>query len=303
MSGGATRTRATLDGVPVIRLENGLLRVDVAPSVGGRIVGLRHLPSGYEYLWRHPTLPLRRALPDTEYDPQFYGGIDEQIPCDAPESIDGIAFPDHGELWTLPLGCSANGDGLVLSGTLPLMGLFYERSMTLVPEVPELRLRYRLENRSGSTRSFLWKLHVALAVVPEDRIECSAERARPLAPEWAPDRSLAPFAWPWCRGQDLSVTPPAVGGEQFLSLTGLADGRVGWCRPSTGRWLRIGFDLTVFPCCWLFASYGRIPGLYTAILEPSTSSLRTVFESRAQGVGLRLPSGASLETEVVVSVG
>jgi hypothetical protein len=39
-----------------------------------------------------------------DYDSNFYGGIDELIPNDIPENIDGIDDPDHGELWTTPFG-------------------------------------------------------------------------------------------------------------------------------------------------------------------------------------------------------
>ena len=96
--------------VPVYRIENDLLRVEVAPSVGGRITSLVDKRTGEEWLWHHPTLPLRRVPAGTAYDPEFYGGIDEQIPCDGPETLDGVTYPDHGELWTQPLHASHEGE-------------------------------------------------------------------------------------------------------------------------------------------------------------------------------------------------
>lgn len=51
-----------------------------------------------------------------------------------------------------------------VDGELPLLGFRYERRMELVPDAPELRVRYRLENRGDHSRAFLWKLHAALTV-------------------------------------------------------------------------------------------------------------------------------------------
>jgi hypothetical protein len=266
------------DDVPILGCESGLLRVEAAPSVGGRIVSLVHKATGEEWLWRNPDLPLRRALPGTAYDPEFYGGVDEQIPCDGPEVIDGIAYPDHGELWTQALAARREGSALVLSGELPLLGLHYERRMELAADAPELRVTYRLQNRGGRPRAFLWKLHAALAVAPGDRIVCPAASARPLDLAWSRCRRMQAFAWPRCGDLDMSVVPARDGTAEFLALTGLASGCVGLRRPATGAELRIEFDDAVFPCCWLFASYGRLLGHYTVVLEPATSPALTVAE-------------------------
>ncbi|MEI6915857.1 MAG: DUF5107 domain-containing protein, partial [Armatimonadota bacterium] len=53
----------SIGGTPVVRLENDHLIVDVAPSIGGRITSLVDKRTGEEWLWRNPTLPLRRVSP------------------------------------------------------------------------------------------------------------------------------------------------------------------------------------------------------------------------------------------------
>ena len=111
------------DGSPIVRLQSEQLEVDVAPKVGGRIIGIRHRGSGHEFLWRNSRLPLELKPPGSEYDPSFYGGIDELLPNDIAETIDGVACPDHGELWTRSLDWWIDGESLVLEGRLPLCGL------------------------------------------------------------------------------------------------------------------------------------------------------------------------------------
>src|SRR6266404_5117060 len=160
-----------LDGIPLVRLESDFLRVDVAPGVGGRIISLVEKHSGYEFLWRNSKLKLESLPSGSEYDPNFYGGIDELLPNDIPEMVGGINCPDHGELWTTPLAPAIEGERLLLRGTLPKFGLTYERSMALRSDAPRLDLTYRISNPTQQTREFLWKLHAALAVEAGDVLD------------------------------------------------------------------------------------------------------------------------------------
>jgi len=58
------------DGSRIVRLRSEQLEVDVAPQVGGRVVGVRHLGSGHEFLWRNARLRLESRPPGSEYDPK-----------------------------------------------------------------------------------------------------------------------------------------------------------------------------------------------------------------------------------------
>jgi hypothetical protein len=276
-------------------LENDRLHIEVAPGIGGRIVSLREKPSGEEWLWRNPGMPLRRVPTGTAYDPEFYGGVDEQIPCDGPETVDGVTYPDHGELWTQALDAERNGAALLLRGRLPLLGFHYERKMALAPDSAAVHVDYRLTNTGSQARAFLWKLHAALAIAPNDRIICPAAIAQPLDLAWSRCLTTAAFAWPHGDARDMSQVPPPDGTAEFLALTGLSAGWIGLRRARTGRELRLEFDPAVFPCCWFFASYGKLLGHYTAVLEPATSASLTVADDPAPA---RLAPGETLVTHV-----
>jgi hypothetical protein len=293
----------SLDGVPVTRLESDHLRLDVAPSVGGRVVSLVHKPSGHEFLWRNGALPLRREAAGSEYDPNFYGGIDELLPNDIPEVIDGVKCPDHGELWTTPLACRRDDDRLVLSGDLPRFGLHYEREMSLRKNGPQLDLAYRITNRASQPRSFLWKLHAALAVQAGDLIDCPARRAQVVDLAWSRYRTLEPFDWPILQGQAANIIPPADGTVDFFYLFDLSAGQMAWRRQGAGLEFAYEFDPQVFPFAWLFASYGGFNGHYTVILEPCTAMPLSVIEAAAKGQCSRLEPGQMLATRVVLHAG
>jgi galactose mutarotase-like enzyme len=293
----------TIDENPVVRLENPLLRVDVAPGVGGRIVSVVEKRSGHAFLWHNPNLRLKRLAPGSEYDPNFYGGIDDLIPNDFPETVDGIAYPDHGELWTTALSQRIEQEALVLEGNLPLIRLHYTKRVGLRADSPRIDLDYRVENRSGEVRRFMWKLHAALDVQPGDRIVCPARTARVADLQWSRWRTLEPFAWPDLQGNRVDRVPAANGTCDFFYLYDLEAGRLSWERPSRSLRLGLEFDPAVFPFAWVFASYGGLLGYYTVVLEPCSGMPMSVNEAAALGQCSVLEPGQSIETRVSIYAG
>jgi hypothetical protein len=300
-----TRAHAdlSLDGVPLTRLESDHLRLDFAPSVGGRVVSLVHRPTGHEFLWRNPAQPLRREPAGGAYDPHFFGGIDELLPNDVPETLDGVDCPDHGELWTTALDCRIAGDRRVLSGDLPRFGLHYEREMSLRENGPQVELAYRITNCADDPRSFLWKLHAAVAVQAGDVIDCPARRGQVVDLAWSRYRTLEPFAWPLLEGRPANLVPPADGTVDFFYLFDLEAGRMAWRRPGAGLEFAYEFDPQVFPFAWMFASYGGFDGHYTVVLEPCTAMPLSVRDAAARHQCSRLEPGQTLATRVVLHAG
>lgn len=292
-----------VDGTPVVRMENDFLRVDVAPGVGGRVVSLVDLVTGYEFLWHNAALKLERLAPGSEYDPNFYGGVDELLPNDIPESINGVDSPDHGELWTSELSGRVDGASLVMNGTLPINGLGYERRMTLRPAERVIDLDYRIENLTGERRVFMWKLHAALNIGPGDQIVCPARKVTVPDLEWSRWNSLGSFDWPIIEGQRADLIPPLDGTMDFLHLTDLEAGKMALKKASRGLIFEYEFDTEVFPYAWLFASFGAFLGHYTALLEPCSTMPISVAEADELGQCSVLQPGEKLETRVSIYAG
>jgi hypothetical protein len=293
-----------IDDASVIQLENDVLRVGVAPEVGGRVVGVFNKRVGHEFLWRNAAARLARLAPGSEYDPNFYGGIDELLPNDLTETIDGQPLPDHGELWMTALAHELDDGWLKLAGYMPVSGLRYERRMRLSPDGrPEIEFRYRVTNASPAPRHFLWKLHAALNVAPSDVIDCPARLARVVDPAYTRWREREPFPWPHVDGLRADVVPAADGSVDFLYLYELTRGEVTWRRPSAGLEFAYRFDTGVFPFVWLFASYGGFLGHYTAVIEPCTTMPISVNDAISGGRCSRLAPGETLETAVTIYAG
>ena len=120
-----------VDNITVLVIENDWLSVEIAPSAGGRITSIFNKALKREFLWNNTALPLTGLNPGADYDSNFWGGIDELLPNDIPESVDGIDYPDHGELWTTALDYRIAGDVIRLSGLLRQSGLYYQKEICL----------------------------------------------------------------------------------------------------------------------------------------------------------------------------
>jgi galactose mutarotase-like enzyme len=301
--GSTNLNHSVRDALELLRLSSLHLEVDVAPQLGGRTVQIRHRDSGHAFLWNNKKLPLAAKSPGSEYDPNFYGGIDELIPTGIAEVVDGVASPDHGELWTTALKWEWRGEQLLLQGRLPLCGLSYERRMTLRSDSPIMDLHYRIVNETNEVRHFSWTLHAALAVEEGDRIDCSAKKAQVADPAYSRFASLDPFAWPDIEGQRADCVPAQNGTCDFFYLYDLQRGRIAWARASQQLRFEYRFDTSVFPFAMIFATYGGFLGHYTVLLEPCTAMPLSVNEAKTIGRCTRLEPGEALESDVSIYAG
>ncbi len=291
-----------MDVASIKRLENKHLRVDVFPEGGGKLVSIYNKKLKYEFLWDNEALNLEAYGPGTEYDPVFYGGVDELLPNDIPENVDGMEFPDHGELWTQPLSVALEGDGLELRGHLPVSKLGYKKTIRLDSDGPFIHTDYKIENGNAKPVKFLWKLHAALKIKAGDRVLCQAGKGQVVDPGYSRFGSTAPFQWPVLGQTDVSLVPEKNGTMDFFYLYDLECGSVG-LENVDGHYFGYAFDKSVFPYVWLFASYGGFLGHYTAVLEPCTTMPISVNDAAKLGQALILQPGESLKTRVTTFAG
>lgn len=262
-----------------ISLENDYLKVEMIPDIGGRIISLIDKKTGHQFLWTNEKLPLERHSAGSEYDPYFYGGIDELLPNDMPEHINGVDSPDHGELWTMSLDYSVGEDSVTVSGLLPLSGLKYSREMRLYPDKPGIELKYRIINPTQSPKEFLWKFHAALNIEKGDEIISPSKTGKVVDPEYTRWTDLEPFSWPVLQNKRADMIPEKDGSVDFFFLYDLKQGYMAWHRPEKKLAFMYSFDKSVFPYNWYFASYGGFLNHYTAVLEPCTSMPLSVREA------------------------
>lgn len=306
-------TEWTYRGLDAILIENELLRVVVLPQLGAKIWSMIDKRRDHELLWHHPRVAPRPAPFGATYDDWFVGGWDELFPNDAPVEIGGERYPDHGELWSMPWEWSVieqTRDEVMIS--LRHAGIItatrFEKRLTLRAGEPLLRINARIRNEGAQPLDFLWKLHPALNVTPNSRIDMPARRVEIDSGFRARLGALEAFDWPHAtteRGQhvDMRRVPPFESQTcDFYYAVELDDG---WCAlTDTAAKAGFGlvFDKNVFRTVWVFGAYGGWRGLYTTILEPCSGYPYRLDEAIARGTASRLAPGQQLETEITAVV-
>lgn len=291
------------NGMVILTGENDQIRFEIVPAMGGKLTSIYHKILKKEFLWHNEGLDLGMNATGTGYDSHFWGGVDELLPNDIPETVDDQEYPDHGELWTTSLQYELMENQLVVYGKLAQSGLFYRKTLSLDPGSAELHLDYQIRNESGHTRHFLWKLHAALTISAGDRLLTSARKAKVVYPEASRFTSLDEFNWPLVEGIDAAVVPAKGDSMDFFYLYKAPEGEMGLISGDGKYLFAYRYDQDIFPFQWYFASYGKFRDHYTAILEPASAMPVSVNEAMEKKQCTVLAPGQEIATRVTIYAG
>ena len=190
----------------------------------------------------------------------------------------------------------------------PISSIKVEKTIILRRDAARIFFHHRFTNIGGAPFPFLWKLHPAMEVTPQHRIDFPPMQVE-LEPSFPGTLGGASqgSAWPYvCMGSrqvDLRQIPsPDLRQLYFFYGTGLEQG---WCALTNTRTrLACGwhFDPSVFPCAWLFATYGGWRNYNVAVLEPCTGYPLNFAAMQAAGRHKILAPGETLSTNILFSV-
>lgn len=158
-------------------LRNAALQIVVIPDLGAKIVSLKNLCSGREWMYNPNGSPnLFRNRPDDDFARSPLIGWDECLPTIAPCTWRGRALPDHGEVWNTAwrLDEAACERGMIKTSVkLPISPFEFTRSIEIQNDT--LHVNYHLLNLSGDRQEFLWAMHPLLALQTGDRLALSPD--------------------------------------------------------------------------------------------------------------------------------
>lgn len=296
-------SHSKINGIDIISGENDFLRYAAAPAAGGKIISIFNKELNKEFLWQNKNIPLQRHSAGADYDSNFFGGMDELLPNDIPETINGIVYPDHGELWTTLLDYQLETDQVSMFGKLKKSGLTYKKTVRLETNSPVIYLDYTIKNESRLIRNFLWKLHAALSVEAGDRLLTTARKARVADPGYSRFSRLNEFNWPVIENSDASVVPVKDNSVDFFYLYDNEMGEMSFLGKKSESLFSLHYNQAVFPYQWYFASYGGFLDHYTAILEPCSSMPMSVTDAAHLNQCSTLLPGEELKTTVKIYAG
>jgi hypothetical protein len=297
-----------------IIIENEKLYVAILPELGAKLWKITYRPKDKELLWQHPRLKLRKLPFHSTYDDTFFGGWDELYPNDAPEEINGEKYPDHGEIWTMQWEyhiekMTEEEVTIHLWVETAISSSKVEKWITLKTGESKLHFKHKITNTGQIDQPFLWKLHAAVSISENSRIDMGAKTV--YVEDFGPSRlnqTEVYYQWPFAKdpnGNEVDmrkVLPPESKVNEFQYGVEMVEG---WCAV-TDTEDRIGFgllfDLNVLPSCWLFASYGGWRNLNTVVLEPCTGYPVSVTQGIDQGTHKILKPNETIECDITAVV-
>lgn len=183
---GPATGRVIWDGFEVRSLRSSGLEVAVVPELGAKVVSLKNLQTGREWMYR-ANLPAKlfRNQPGDDFAHSPLVGWDECLPTISPCHWRGRLLPDHGEVWTVPwkLDETAWEKGTLRTSVRLAMSPF-EFTRAIDARGDTLSAAYELVNLSAEPQEFLWAMHPLLALHPGDQLVLSPEIHEHLNEPW-----------------------------------------------------------------------------------------------------------------------
>jgi hypothetical protein len=297
-------TEAKVDGLRRITVDNGIVRAQFLPELGGKMTSLVRIQSGHEFLLQ-PQRPLRRAAYGDSFEAYDTSGFDECMPtvsaCTDPDR--GVSLPDHGELWSVPWHAEVHDDTLQLSASGRVLPYRFTKRTKL--DGSGVVLDYEITNESKAEMKFLWSAHPLLSVEPGSRITLPAEVAELLVQYSLGDR-LGYFGstsqWPMTNAHSVKqrldvLLPPTAKFADKLFTPRLSEGYCSLFKPAANETITFRFNAEQVPYIGLWCCQGGWPdpphGRYTVALEPCSGRPDSLREAIARGENDVLPAGSS----------
>jgi hypothetical protein len=271
-----------------VTIESDALRAVVWPQYGGKVSSVVDKSDGYELLFTYPAELPAGPQYDLPYGKGWYAGWDECFPGVAPgkyvgHPYDGIAIPDHGELWGVPTTSVPAKNGITTVWHGLRFGYRLTRKLSL--DGAELVAEYTLVNLAPFEFRFVWAQHALLAMnVP---VELSVHQQRFRFSHDAKGNDVQrPFEWGTDVGNLASLGRPgemaAGNGWKVFSLDPVTT-PVTVRFPQRNRTLRVGYEsedgLAAYWGIWV--NTGGWAGHRHFAVEPTTGR----FDDLARAVG------------------
>jgi hypothetical protein len=279
-----------------VTIEGDALRVEVWPQFGGKVSSVVDKADGYELLFTYPAEFPAGPQYDLPYAKGWYAGWDECFPAVAPgryvgHPYDGVAVPDHGELWGLPTTSvpAKNGITTVWHG----LRFGYRLTRKLSVDGPTLTAEYTLINLAPFDFRFVWAQHALLAMnVP---VELSIDQAQFRLSHDAKGNDLQrPFEWGSASGDLAAVSRPSAmppgGGWKIFGTAPITSPAVVRYPQRGGRRLSVAYAGDDLPAYWgIWINTGGWAGHHHLAVEPTTGRFdpidRAIHDDSAGQVG------------------
>src|SRR5437870_1461875 len=129
----------TFKNWPALALENDFVSMILIPQIGGKVVSIKSVVTGREFLWQDNSRPYRIPRYSDGFGNYDASGFDDCFPsigeCPYPEfPWQGIIVPDHGELWCSPWHAEPGDASIYLHTYGVRFPYHFEKWITALPD-------------------------------------------------------------------------------------------------------------------------------------------------------------------------
>ena len=268
-------------GFVVYVLSNREVEVAVVPELGAKIISLKNLRTGREWMW-HPVggPTLFHNGPGDDFSRSPLVGTDECLPTIEPCVWHGRKIPDHGEVWSSAWEVDEETwqkGALKTSVRLEISPFDFERVIEL--EETEIRFNYQLSNRNASPEYFLWAMHPLLQLRDGDRLILPQSTRNLLNGEtWV----------------DAIESSAPTGNCAKLVAGPLSEGVAGIHNEKTGDRFEFSWDIAENNALGLWLTRGGWHGHHHFALEPTNAGADSLTAAaRQEWCGMLAGSGTA----------
>jgi galactose mutarotase-like enzyme len=277
-------------GFEVYLLNNENVELAIVPGLGAKIISLKNLRNGREWLWHPPEgLKLFRNHSGDDFSASPLAGIDECFPTIAPCCWQRRQLPDHGELWNAPwrVDASAFENGILKTRVkLKISPFGFERMIEL--QGNEIQISYQLSNYSASEENFLWSLHPLLRLQAGDQLELPAStRALLNGADWI--------------DAITSAVPPQRSAKVFAAP--VSEGRVAINNSKTGDCLEFEWNPAENNALGLWLTRGGWHGHHHFAIEPTNSDVDALTSAAERKSCGTVAAGSSVTWQLRLRLG
>jgi len=262
------------DGFEARWLRNAFLEIAVIPELGGKIVSLKNVRTGREWMYRpgQGVKLFRNQLGD-DFARSPVTGWDECLPTIAPCVWRGRSLPDHGEAWSLPWTLDeAAWENRVIKASVHLPVSNFQFTRALKIQDHQINIDYELVNLTVETQEFLWAMHPLLALRQGDRLVLSPEAHQHLGRE------------PWLDSLDFGTS---ISSCAKVFAGPLREGNAEVANSFSGDRFKLTWDVADCDTLGIWLTRGGWNGHHHLALEPTNGapdSLAAAGEGKRCGI-------------------
>ncbi|WP_238322842.1 hypothetical protein [Gorillibacterium massiliense] len=286
-------------------MENEILRIEMIPGIGAKIVSMQYKPTGREWLLDAGTRKLNLPAYGSPFGQADMSGWDECFPTVDPCYADErrqVLLPDHGEVWPLPWEASVSCGEDAVTCTVEGVALPYRLSRTLSFTAHDaLRMDYRAENCGSEPLPFLWVPHPQFAV-PEPTDIVLPPSVQEVICVFGGLTQTVGCSYPWA--EVSRVTEGQTGDGRKIYVPGIH--QEGWCGlvgQNSGDWLWMKTDPALVPYLGIWIDEGLGNDRNAIALEPSIGYFDRLDRARYNGTAQMVMPGESWEWSITVLLG